>query len=208
MPTLWAWTDLWDSALDPGNDLFYEWFSTHKAADRSLVIDTHAKNPATSAYLAEKFPGLSFQVQVSHSSARPSGAPPLDKCITVTHRDPNATQLNTSEPVLAYLVRNVLWNCSDDEAIKILQGFLPSLENQPGAVLLVNEMLSPTPGTFDPHVEIAYRRRDVTTMTMHNARQRNEEQWRHLFAAASPHLEVCLVQILLLSSPMLSSSVC
>lgn len=95
----------------------------------------------------------------------------------------------------------MLWNCSDDEVVEVLRGFLPVLERDPAAVLLINEMLSPAPGMFKPHVEEAYRRRDVTTMTMHNAKQRTEDEWRGLFALASPHLEVC-------SFPFSSSPYC
>lgn len=64
------------------------------------------------------------------------------------------------------------------------------MRESPGAVLLVNEMLSPAPGTFERNVEKSYRRRDVTVLTMHNAKQRTEDEWRELFVEASPEFEV------------------
>ena len=52
------------------------------------------------------------------------------------------------------------------------------MEKEPQTVVLVNDGMSPARGTFEPQAEQAYRRRDVTVMTMHNAKQRTEEEWR------------------------------
>lgn len=154
-------------ALDPGNTLFCRWFDSNGNEDRMLVVDVEGRN---TAFLSDQFPALSFEPQVDRFKP-----PPIE--------NPNGRRL-------VYLVRNILWNCSDDDGVKLLQAFIPDMEKSPNAVLLVNEMMSPARGTFERHVEKGYRRRDVTVMTMHNAKQRTEEEWKALFAQASPNFTV------------------
>ena len=130
-------------------------------------MDVEGRN---TAFLADQFPALSFETQVDKFKPQPTEGP--DKVL------------------LVYLVRNILWNCSDEDCVKILQTFVPVMEESPDTVLLVNEMMSPAGGTFERHVEKGYRRRDVTVMTMHNAKQRTEEEWKALFTKASPNFTV------------------
>ena len=118
-------------------------------------------------FLAEQFPNLKFK----------SAATVSDAC-------------DQSETVLAYTVRNIFWNKSDQEVIDTVKGFVKTLEQHPQSSLLLNEMLSPGSGEFEGALEHAYRRRDFTTMTMHNAKQRKEAEWRELFAQASPQWKV------------------
>lgn len=92
--------------------------------------------------------------------------------------------------VLAYILRGVFWNKSDQEAVKILKAFVPVLQKAPEVTLLVSDGISPTYGSMDAHAAHPYRRRDLTVMTMHNARQRTEKQWEALFKSADPNLEV------------------
>ena len=96
------------------------------------------------------------------------------------------------ESIGAYVLRDILWNMEDRECARVLQTFVPVLEKANETVLLVNELLSPAPGTFEPHVEQAYRRRDVTLMTMHNVKQRTEQEWRDILASVHPSLKVSL----------------
>ena len=130
-------------------------------------MDVEGRN---SAFLAERFPALSFQNQVDKFNPQPTE--------------------DSDNVLFVYLVRNILWNCSDEDCVKIIQTFVPAMKKSPDTVLLVNEMMSPAAGTFECHVEKAYRRRDVTVMTMHNAKQRTEEEWKALFAKASPNFTV------------------
>ncbi len=162
-------------------------------------MDVGGGNGHVSTFLAEQFPELSFEVQdisqtllTKGQQALPSG---LQQRIRFNQRDMfKAQPVEDAGKVLAYVLRNVLWNWSDEDCIKILQTFVPVMEASPEVVVLVNDGMSPARGTFEPHVEKAYRRRDVTVMTMHNTKQRTEEEWRELFAKASPHFKVSLSQ--------------
>ena len=130
-------------------------------------MDVEGRN---TAFLTEHFPNLSSQTQVDKFKPQP-----------VPNHD------NT---LLVYMVKNILWNCSDEDCTKVFQAFIPAMQKSPDTVLLVNEMMSPDAGTFERHVEKGYRRREVTVMTMHNAKQRTEEEWEALFAKASPNFTV------------------
>ena len=144
-----------------------------------MVVDVEGRN---TAFLSDRFATLSFENQVDKFKPQPTRY--YDEALRV------------------YLVRNILWNCSDEDCVKILQTFVPAMEKSPNTVLLVNEMMSPAPGTFDRHVEKGYRRRDVTVMIMHNAKQRTEEEWETLFAKASANFTVSEKSAF---SPILSS---
>ena len=138
-------------------------------------MDVEGRN---ASILANKFPEMSFRYQVNRHEPQTIASP--------------------RDTLLVYLVRNILWNHSDAECIKILRAFEPAMRKSPGAVLLVNEMLSPAPGTFERNVEKSYRRRDVTVLTMHNAKQRTEDEWRALFVEASPDFKVSALLTLFL----------
>lgn len=145
-------------------------------------------------YLAEQFPHLSIEVQDSSQALLTQGqqslsSPDLQQRIKYTQRDIFTPQTleNFNNKTLAFILRNVLWNLSDSDCITLLRTFIPILEKSPETVILVNDGMSPARGQFEPQIEKAYRRRDVTVMTMHNAKQRTEREWRELFARASPH---------------------
>ena len=124
----------------------------------------------STAFLADQFPALHFQTQVDKFKPQPTG--------------------DSDNVLLVYLIRNILWNCSDEDCVQILQSLIPAMQRSPDLILLVNEMMSPEARRFERHVEKGYRRRDVTVMTMHNAKQRTEEEWKALFTKASPNFTV------------------
>lgn len=148
--------------------------------------------------LATSLPDLRFCVQDLNSSQLDKGRASLPASladrVTFAPQDMFAARPDDElKSVRAYILRNVLWNWSDAESIKALRSFVPVMEQAgPGeVVLLINDGLSPPKGMFDKDTEKAFRRRDVTTMTMHNAKQRTEEEWRDVLGKASPHFKVC-----------------
>ena len=148
--------------------MFCDWFNNNETEQPTLVVDVGGRNVA---FLAAQFPKFSLETQSdNYSLHQPS------------------TELQGTR--LIYIVRNILWNCTDEECVKIFRTFIPAMEKNPSTVLLVNEMMSPKLGAFDRHVEQAYRRRDVTVMTMHNAKQRTEVEWKELLWKASPDFAV------------------
>lgn len=90
-----------------------------------------------------------------------------------------------------FLLYGVLWILDDASCVALLRKFVPLLLHPSRPFLLVCDLVSPEKGQFEPHVELAFRRRDVTLMTMHNARQRTAKQWLELVGEADPRFQVC-----------------
>lgn len=180
---------------DPGNALFSQWFKSHESTDRSLVINVGGGKSQIWPVLAESFPALKIEVRDASqgllTQRQEAMAPRLEGRVTFRQHDLYATQpLEDAAQVYAYVMWNVCWNLDDADCVKLLQTFIPVLEGSPQTILLINEGMSPPKGMFDQHIDHAYRRRDVTAMTMHNTKLRSEEEWRSLFNEASPYFKV------------------
>lgn len=89
-----------------------------------------------------------------------------------------------------FLLYGVLWILDDERCVDLLRKFVPLLQHPSRPILLVCDLVSPAEGQFEPHVELPFRRRDVTLMTMHNARQRTAKQWLDLVGEADPRFQV------------------
>ncbi|KAF7559512.1 hypothetical protein G7046_g4648 [Stylonectria norvegica] len=72
------------------------------------------------------------------------------------------------------------------EDASLLKHFATALDKDPHSVIIVNDLLSPLPGKYSPRLDKAFRRRDVTVMTMHNAKLRTEEEWMGIFQTVNP----------------------
>ncbi|KAK3368612.1 putative O-methyltransferase [Podospora didyma] len=193
--------------LDPGNGMIVDWFSARPdihGDETSLIVDVAGKTGSFAAELAGIFPKPRFEVQDVSAALLERGkqslAPELVDRVSFRERDLSATRSLDEYPVpkgsegaqprVVFLLRSSLW-CLDDEACsKLLRSFLPVLDSLPGSTLLINDLVSPARGTFEPHVERVFRRRDVTVMTMHNAKQRTAAEWAAVMRDASPHFRV------------------
>ncbi|KAK7417357.1 hypothetical protein QQX98_004634 [Neonectria punicea] len=163
------------SSLDPGNQLLENWFSSYMSGQDDTqheFIDVTRFPVQAPHFLAERYPTFSFKVQKFPDD--------LSR-FTVEEWQGNH---------VIYTLNSILWNLPDEDCITVLRVFLPLLKVTPTSCLLINELMSPRPGTFDSHVDKAYRRRDVTVMTMHNAKLRTDDGWRDLFRKASPDFMV------------------
>lgn len=90
-----------------------------------------------------------------------------------------------------YLLKSILWRCPDQDCIEVLRDLSRLLMQNRRSLILFNDLVSPEPGAFEPHVEKAYRRRDVTVVTMHNARLRTATEWTSIIRQANPEFIVC-----------------
>lgn len=89
-----------------------------------------------------------------------------------------------------FLLYGVLWILDDESCVALLRKFVPLLSHPSQPTLLVCDLVSPVKCQFEPHVELAFRRRDVTLMTMHNAQQRTAKQWLELMEKADQRFQV------------------
>lgn len=183
------------TALDPGDTMFREWFQCDRSSSRTKVVEFGGRYGFASVSLVAQETKLSFEVRCDSQDFLRRGE------ALVKHQSKSRitfTQVSSlfgplppddSENVLVYVIRNLFWNWTDDDAVKLLKTLLPTLRTTQSTYILVTDGVSPSPQDFPPHVEIAYRRRDVTTMTMHNVKQRTQAEWVALFSRVDPALK-------------------
>ncbi|KAJ5603243.1 hypothetical protein N7537_006199 [Penicillium hordei] len=183
-------------SLDPANSLLLEWFTRGTLSKDSKVVEIGGMYGFASVTLAPQAPDLSFEIRCDSEAFLSRGkallAPGSNARVSFTHVDsllypPN---IGDASPVSVFLIRNLLWNWADDDAVRLLRSFLPTLKSSLSARILVTDGVSPLPNEFPPHVEIAYRRRDITTMTMHNVKQRTQVEWLELFGQVDHRMKV------------------
>lgn len=180
-------------SLDPGDGMITDWFASN-LAESLRVIHIQGKTGSFAVDIALRFPGTQHEVQDSSGVLVTCGENDvrgdLAGRISFRERDMFAkrsiSEITNPSGEVVYLLRSVLWCLGDDECIDMLRSFIPVLEAEPQTrTLLIGDLVSPVRGAFEPHVERAFRRRDVTLMTMHNAKQRTSAEWEGLIKEAS-----------------------
>lgn len=73
-------------------------------------------------------------------------------------------------------------NYSTPYAVKILQNLIPALK--PGARIIINDHCLREPGQENPWDEKIMRRMDMVMLTLLNAQERTEAEFRELFRLA------------------------
>ncbi|KIM97002.1 hypothetical protein OIDMADRAFT_204739 [Oidiodendron maius Zn] len=192
--------------LDPGNSMIIDWFANQQDSNQKgpkpLIVEVAGKTGAFSCQLATIFPDLSFEVQDSSPELLRQGehSVPPEIAARVRFREADlfarpSIQRDHSEDrrgPIVFLLRGVLWNLAENDLITLLQNFALVMKDGEGISLLVSDLVSPAWGTFEPNIERAYRRRDVTLMTMHNVKQRTASEWNTLIRSADPDFSVRL----------------
>ncbi|KAK3681665.1 putative O-methyltransferase [Podospora appendiculata] len=192
--------------LDPGNGMITNWFREQpwtQSNTPTLIVDIDGKTGSFATDLAELFPNLHFEVQDSSPSPLAHGEqalpPGLRNRITFRLRDLFTERTPHDSPVIprVLMLRSALWRLDDTACVQLLRSFIPLLQHPDKPTLLVNDLVSlewdPDRG---PDAERPFRRRDVTVMVMHNAKQRTSREWAALFAQASPRFDVVYTQAL------------
>ncbi|KAF2827807.1 putative O-methyltransferase [Ophiobolus disseminans] len=180
-------------SLDPADSLLRKHIRSDDSAFRTKVVEIGGRYGFASVTLVSERPNLSFEVRCDSQNFLNRGEalvnPQCKSRISFTHVESmfEPVSYDDSQSVLVYVVRNVLWNWTDEDVVQLLKALLsPNKSTR----ILVADGVSPTSTQFPPHVELAYRRRDITTMTMHNVKQRTQEEWRRLFLSAHPGLQI------------------
>lgn len=159
--------------LDAGNEMVFEWLRARSeimSDPRTTVVVVAGKSiGAFGERMAAAFREVNFELRDT----------------TPENFDGPGGQLRR-----LFLLYGVLWVLDDESCVALLRKFVPLLLHPSRPVLLVCDLVSPAKGQFEPHVELAFRRRDVTLMTMHNARQRTAKQWLDLVVEADSRFQV------------------
>ncbi|OJJ68006.1 hypothetical protein ASPBRDRAFT_58580 [Aspergillus brasiliensis CBS 101740] len=181
-------------ALDPADALIECYIQQHEPSTKTKIVEVGGRYGFASVSLVQKHPELTFEVRSDSQDFLDRGSAQVPsscrerisftQCQSVFDAPP-ACDTHT---VWLYVIRNLLWNWSDADVVRLLR----TIKEGAGASarILVTDGVSPVSGQFPVHEEIAYRRRDVTTMSMHNVKQRTHEEWVGVFEQAGPGIRV------------------
>jgi 6-hydroxytryprostatin B O-methyltransferase len=104
------------------------------------------------------------------------------------------TPQSSSQEVDVFLLRMILHDWRDPDAIKILRNLLDASARQAKAVsIIVMDIVMPeSGGRSDSSIprtqQMDLRVRDLTMLQAHGARERDLQDWKQLFTAADPRL--------------------
>ena len=136
--------------------------------------------------LATRYRNMKFVVQdlqktVDSAPTPISADPQVAGRITLLAHDFFTEQVTKDADV--YFFRWILHNYSTPYAVRLLQNLIPALK--PGARILINDHCLLEPGHEEnPWDERVMRRMDLVMLTLLNAQERTEAEFRALFAAA------------------------
>lgn len=196
--------------LDPGNGMIIDWLANHQEftqhGRKPILIEVSGRTGSFSRLLAAIFPNVNFEIEDSSLELLQRGRQDLpaelSRRIHFTQRDlfaPRSIQTanntgNSGFTPMVFLLRGVLWCLDDSKVTELLQNFIPSMRRPDGPLLVISDLVSPAWGMFEPHVERAFRRRDVTLMTMHNVKQRTSVEWDALIRKVFSDFEITYSQ--------------
>lgn len=84
--------------------------------------------------------------------------------------------------MLVYFFRWIIHNYSTPYAVKLLKNLVPAMK--PGARVVINDHCLREPGLENPWDEKLMRSMDLVMLTLLNAQEREEQEFKSLFEAA------------------------
>ncbi len=158
----------------------YDWASIN--ARSGTVVDIGGSHGFVCIDLARRFPNLNFVVQDLPKTI--ASAPALDGDLAVRVRF-QVHDFHARQPVRGadvYLYRWIMHNHSDKYAVNMLRQLIPALKK--GARVVINDHCLPEPGRETLWDEKIIRTMDLVMLSLLNAREREEGEFRQLFRVA------------------------
>lgn len=162
----------------------YEW----ERLGNGIVVHIGGSPGTGCITLAEAFPQLRFIVQDTPDT--------IGNCAGFLKTQPESisNRITTSvhnffkpQPIRhanIYLLRMVLHNHPDSEAVQILTNLVPALKTNPSARLLIMDTALPDPGTTNAVDESLMRYRDMTMMQVFNTKEREVGEFKDILERA------------------------
>lgn len=183
------------------NEHLFAGFAWDSLPQGATVVDVGGSNGHTAIDLATRFPHLQLVVQdlpetIAKFQASPlPGVPGSPAAARVTMQPHNFFMPQPVKGASVYLLRMILHDWSDSEAISILQNLLPALaanSGPQGSRLLIMDTVLPLPATcsgaksvfVDPLEEAMLRARDLTMLEAFNSQERELAAWERLIDEA------------------------
>ncbi|USW49026.1 Putative O-methyltransferase domain, S-adenosyl-L-methionine-dependent methyltransferase [Septoria linicola] len=148
----------------------------------STVVDLGGSYGDVSIALAKHFSKLSFIVQDLLETIDAALELPGELSDRIHFAVHNFLDHQPVRGAQVYLLRWVLHNWSDADAVKIHQALMPALSD--GCTILIQDAKMPRLGSLPNAVERETRWLDMMMLALLNAGDREEAQWRSLIAKA------------------------
>ncbi|KAH6705376.1 O-methyltransferase-domain-containing protein, partial [Leptodontidium sp. MPI-SDFR-AT-0119] len=155
----------------------YDWASLDAAG--ATIVDIGGSHGFVCIALAERYPNLKFVVQDLPKTIASAPKLPDEIASRITFQ---AHDFHTTQPVKGadiYLFRWILHNHSDKYAVNMLRQLIPALKK--GARVLINDHCLREPGQEKGWDEKIMRTMDLVMLTLLNAQERTEGEFRELF---------------------------
>ncbi|KAI1153171.1 sterigmatocystin 8-O-methyltransferase [Nemania diffusa] len=170
----------------------YDW----ETLGDSKVVDVGGSTGGAAIALARAYPRLNFVVQDLDANAQrgSENAKSLPGKIRsrIAFQGHDFTQPQPVKDADIYLLRMILHDWPDNEAIKILNNIIPAMEKR-GSRLLIMDSVLPHPGDVPVSLERIIRVRDLTMMQSFNSKERSLDDWQRLLESANGNLRLVKV---------------
>ncbi|OAA46971.1 O-methyltransferase, family 2 [Metarhizium rileyi] len=148
-------------------------------------VDIGGSHGFVSVDLARKWKKMKFIVQDLPQTVSSAPTPICDDGSVAERVRFQAHDFFREQPVKdadVYFLRWIVHNYSSPYAVKILRNLVPALK--PGARIVINDHCLREPGSENPWDEKLMRGMDMIMLTLLNAQERQEQEFRELFRAA------------------------
>ncbi|KAI1392312.1 S-adenosyl-L-methionine-dependent methyltransferase [Hypoxylon trugodes] len=150
------------------------------------LVDIGGSHGFVSVHLANVYRNIEFVVQDLPSTIESAPKPACADWRVAKRINFQAHDFFTEQCVQGadvYFFRWIIHNYSTPYAVQILKNLIPALK--PGARIIINDHCLREPGTENPWDERLMRSMDLVMMTLLNAQERSEGEFRQLFKMAS-----------------------
>ncbi|KAF4446290.1 fusarubin cluster-methyltransferase [Fusarium austroafricanum] len=167
-----------------------------EALGQAQVVDIGGSSGSTAIMLATAFPSLSLVIEDLPEAAENAKLRLKELSSDIASRiEVKAYDFFTPQPIKnadVYLLRTILHDWPDADAIKILQGVVAAMG--PTSRLLIMDMVLPKPGSGSRTFEAALRQKDLTMIQCFNAKEREVEEWSALLTKADARLKIRAIE--------------
>ncbi|KAL7623779.1 hypothetical protein AAE478_005332 [Parahypoxylon ruwenzoriense] len=171
-------------------------FTWQDIGDGGVVVDVGGSTGSAAITLAEAFPHLKFVVQDLPANAdngrKAAESLPENIAPRLMFQGHDFSNPQPVKGADAYLLRMILHDWPDVEAVKILKNIVAAMDETSSRLLIMDTVL-PKPGSVPVSVERIVRVRDLTMMQAFNSKERDLDDWEALLAAVDPKLRLVRV---------------
>ena len=114
---------------------------------------------------------------------------PTEISSRLTFQAHDFTQPQPVQDADIYLLRMILHDWPDNEAVKILKPLVAAMKME-GARLLIMDTVLPKPGSVPVSVERVVRVRDLTMLQAFNSKERDPDDWKALLGQVDERLRL------------------